>query len=556
MAPGDVATRVHLATLAVAGVFLVWVNRGQWFQSDDFDFVANRGILGDPALHLFLPHNEHWSTLPILVWRALFSVFGLTTYTPYVLLLVALHLVLAHLLWRTARDGGVSPGATTTVVAGFLVLGAGFENLLWAFQSTFLASLVLGLVHVRLVVQGEDGRPGRGDVLGVLAGVAALMCSGVGVTMVAVASLAGLLSRGWRVAAFAAGPPAGVYLLWLALAGSGGLADTEVEVATVVQLPVYAARGVAAATTGYLGPAFAGAVAAVALAVACVVWVRADRHRSAAMVALACGPLAFFGLVGLGRLADSPDPASSRYVYVAVALLVPALARGAAELVRPVPVPARTALWCVLGLALVVPGAFRLVAEAERYAAVEQAWKRRVLAAAELVRDEPQALVTVTITTDLETDELARMDADGRLPDGDPGGVARAEARLLLGVGVVSQDGGPVGPAPTVTGVGRATSTAAGAGCVDLAPTGAAPQVALGVAAPTTVTLTTPPAEERAVVEVERRDPGSGLRAARPVGMVLEPGAAERIGIAPTGDVVLTLPSIGTSRLCGLATQP
>jgi len=551
---GD-AGRVHLATLALAGAFLVWVNRGQWFQSDEFDFLANRGVLGDPALGLFAPHNEHWSTLPILVWRALFSVFGLTTYTPYVLLLVALHLVLAHLLWRTARDGGASSGAATTVVAGFLVLGAGFENLLWAFQSTFIASLVLGVVHVRLVTAGDGDRPGRRDALGVLAGVAALTCSGVGVTMVAVAALAGLLRCGWRVAAVAAGPPAGVYLLWLVLAGRRGLADTAVEAATIVQLPLYAGRGVVAATTGLLGPAVAGVVAALALVVAAVVWVRTDRVRSAAAVALASGPVGFFALVGLGRLDDSPDPASSRYVYVAIALLVPALARAASELVAAVPAPARAALWGVLAVSLVVPGALRLVAEAERYAEIEQAWRRRILAAAELVATEPEVMVAVAVTTDLEVDELARMDAEGRLPPGDPGALARAEARLLLGVGVV-EDGGPAGAAPALVGVGRARVEEGGPGCVTVVPEDTAPQVALTVTEPTTVTVTPPLAPPaRAAVEVLRRDPASGLEAARPIGLVLDRGEAARVGIGLSGDLVLTLPPDGPSQVCGLASS-
>lgn len=546
---------MHVATLALAGVVLVWANRGQWFQSDEFDFLANRGLFGNPELHLFVPHNEHWSTLPILVWRGLYALFGLTTYTPYVLLLVALHLGLAHLLWRTARDGGAPAAAATAVAAGFLVLGAGFENLLWAFQSTFLGSLLLGVVHVRLVTRTGGDRPGRDDALGVLAGVGALMCSGVGVTMVAVAGLAALLRRGWRAAAVAVGPPALVYLVWFGLAGRRGLAGGGLDVATVARIPAYAARGVVAATTGLLGPGFVGVVAALGLLGSAVVWIRTDRARSAAVVALAAGPLAFFTLVGLGRLADSPDPASSRYVYVAIALLVPALARAGGELLRGLPAPASAAVWCILAAALVVPGGLRLAAEAARYAEVEQAWRGRLLAVADLLAEEPGAVVTQQVTTDLQTDELARMDAEGHLPDDQPDARAVAEGRLLVGIGPVAAPG-LVGAPPVVVGVGRATTVAAGPGCRDVIPGGSSPQVALAVREPTTLTITAPPGEDRVLVDVRLRAPGAGTEVARPTPLALTPSAPTPVATSVTGELVLTLPADGISRLCGLAAGP
>ena len=45
---------------------------------------------------LFRPHNEHWSTLPILAFRLLWQLFGLRTYVLYLALVVTLHLLVAH----------------------------------------------------------------------------------------------------------------------------------------------------------------------------------------------------------------------------------------------------------------------------------------------------------------------------------------------------------------------------------------------------------------------------------------------------------------------------
>ena len=45
------------------------ISRPMWFYLDEWDFLANRTAfnLGD----LFRAHNEHWVTMPVLVYRAL-----------------------------------------------------------------------------------------------------------------------------------------------------------------------------------------------------------------------------------------------------------------------------------------------------------------------------------------------------------------------------------------------------------------------------------------------------------------------------------------------------
>src|ERR1700761_6452390 len=85
-----------VVTVAAFGWYL-WLARRSWFIADDWDFLAHRSATS--ASDLFRPHNEHWSTVPILIWRALFQIFGVRTYTPYLVLVLVAHLALAWLLW-------------------------------------------------------------------------------------------------------------------------------------------------------------------------------------------------------------------------------------------------------------------------------------------------------------------------------------------------------------------------------------------------------------------------------------------------------------------------
>ncbi|MFN2556348.1 MAG: hypothetical protein ABR592_05655, partial [Nitriliruptorales bacterium] len=72
---------VHVLTLVVGLAVLVVVSRGQWFVADEWGFLTDRRL--EDVRGLFVPHNEHWSTLPIVLWRALFATVGLRSYWPY-----------------------------------------------------------------------------------------------------------------------------------------------------------------------------------------------------------------------------------------------------------------------------------------------------------------------------------------------------------------------------------------------------------------------------------------------------------------------------------------
>ncbi len=74
---------------------------------------------------LLRPHNEHISVLPILVYRALWHLFGLHSYDPYQLCVIALHLTAAVLLRAVMRRSGVNPWIATRSRIGLRAVRSG-----------------------------------------------------------------------------------------------------------------------------------------------------------------------------------------------------------------------------------------------------------------------------------------------------------------------------------------------------------------------------------------------------------------------------------------------
>jgi len=121
------AVAAFIAAEVVALSLWLTLGRNQWFFSDEWDFLAGRtaGDLGD----LFHPHDNHWSTLPILAYRVLWWLFGLRTYLPYLTLVVLLHLTAAALLRAVMRRAGVGPWLSTAAASLFALFGAGYGDI-------------------------------------------------------------------------------------------------------------------------------------------------------------------------------------------------------------------------------------------------------------------------------------------------------------------------------------------------------------------------------------------------------------------------------------------
>jgi hypothetical protein len=329
-----VAAWVFAAVEAAAVPLWLLHARSLWFFADEWDFLAGRtgGDLGD----LFRPHNSHWSTLPILAYRFLWWLVGLRSYLPYVALLVLLHVTAAALLRIVMRRAGVGPWIATAAASAFALFGSGYQNIVWAFQIGFTGALVLGLTH--LLLADHDGPIDRRDWLGCLAGLAALLCSGVGVTMAVVVGVATLIRRGWRIAALHVAPLGLVYVVWWVSIGNE---PQETGPVRAVELARFVRNGVQG-VFGALGQLTGSGVALGILLVVGLVlaWARLDRPQlrrcAAAPVALLLGVIVFLVLSGIWRVGFlGPESArASRYLHPGAAFVLPAIAVAADAVVR------------------------------------------------------------------------------------------------------------------------------------------------------------------------------------------------------------------------------
>src|SRR5262249_19666480 len=291
---------------------------------------------------LFRPHYEHWVTLPIVMYRMLWWIFGARTYLPYQLLVVTGHLTIAALLRDVMRRVGVGPWTSTAAAGLFALFGAGYDNMFSAFQITFVGSVAFGLVQLGLA--DHDGCIDRRDWFGLAAGLAALMCSLVGVPMVMIAGLATLIRRGWRAVLFHVVPLACVFAGWWLIAGEVTYAGHH----DLAQTMNFVRLGFTATFDALGQVPFLGVVVAIGLVVGlALAWAglrgKELRRKTAMPAALLVGAIAFLAITGWGRSGQGNGPAIvfgpeharvSRYLHVVAALLLPALAVAACALMR------------------------------------------------------------------------------------------------------------------------------------------------------------------------------------------------------------------------------
>jgi hypothetical protein len=208
------ASRVFVAVVAIALPTLVFaLGDHRWFHGDDWTFIFGRSAhsLND----LFRPSNSHWSTIPVLWFRLLYATVGLRAYWPYQLVVVTMHLAACCLVRALMRRSGVHPWIATAAATALVFFGAGYANVIWAFQIGFSGALAFGLGQLYLA--DHDGPLGRRDYIALGLGALALMSAGVGVITVATVGLAMLLTRGWKVALFHTVPLAAYYLVWASI---------------------------------------------------------------------------------------------------------------------------------------------------------------------------------------------------------------------------------------------------------------------------------------------------------------------------------------------------
>ena len=208
---------VFVAAQVLIFVGMIWNFHGEWFVADEWVFLAGR-TAGDLS-GLLHPYHEHWSTLPILYYRFLWNVVGIRSYIPYLASVLALHIAFGFLLRSIMIRAQALPWIATLSVLVFSLYGAGYSDIVVRIQRRFDGSIFFGLLF--LLAVDHAGSVRRRDVLGVVAGLASLMCSGIGVPMIIAVAVAIWIRHGIRRALLLILPLAGVYLIWFITVGHG-----------------------------------------------------------------------------------------------------------------------------------------------------------------------------------------------------------------------------------------------------------------------------------------------------------------------------------------------
>jgi len=297
---------VSVVTLAV----LAATSSGLWFYNDEWDMINDRGLDVDSLLR---PHNEHFSAVLVVIYRSLISLFGTTSYAPFLVALWATHLFAAASVYVLLREDGTPWQATAGTVI-FLAPGVGAHNLFTAFQIGFLLATALGCLALAV----SPRRPGIAAVLLTIA----VATQGVGLFywIATVVRLSGRRSLVWLLL------PVSVFAMWLLLFGRSSVGASPP--AELTALPAYVLYGLAS-SFGQGDPRLG------AIVVALVVVSIRSRSRDPLVIAAAFGLLSMFITTGLVRAQlGFAQAGASRYYTVAlpfVLLIVLAAWRSARE---------------------------------------------------------------------------------------------------------------------------------------------------------------------------------------------------------------------------------
>ena len=347
-APERVAARGRLGVVHVSSRWssrarpcICLVNgRKVWFFGvfgDEWDFLAGRRL----TIHdLLLRHGDHLVALPALTFRS-----DVQRFRAAELPAVPAALDRPAPRWRprscapSCAGPAFGRGSRPPPPSLFVLFGSGSQDILIAFQITFSGALVLGLVQ--LLLADHDGPLDRRDALALVAGLGALLCSDVAIVMIAAVGFAALLRRRWRAMALHTLPLAVAY--------------ARVACRRYGRRPAYRRR-ISRRSPARFAPASRLRSARSAwcrsraglLAIMLDRRARAHRLGQAASAAnssvrsLRCsrwlvGALGFASMLGSRASGSAPQfAASSRYLHIIAALVLPALAVAADAIVRAV----------------------------------------------------------------------------------------------------------------------------------------------------------------------------------------------------------------------------
>ena len=315
---------VVAAALIVCAVIL-WLTRTYTFYFDEWTFISTAP---DWTLATyFRPHNEHPAILFRLAYSALLDTVGLRSYLPYMTALVVAHAANVVLLFELVRRRSGDLVALAAALL-LLVLGAGWEDLLWAFQMAWLASVALGLGAL-LAMQN----PRRMALAtGLLA--ASLAFSGIGLAF-AVAGTVQLLLTPARRRDVLGLVPVGIGLAawYVAFGRFGNHPNPQPTAGNLLLDPLYTLWGMSQSVAGLIGEGGWVGAAVLAAAVAALAWHWWRHGADSFEIGAAAGLVAFYLVTGLTRAQlGVQQSGASRYTYIGAVLWLILLAGPARNL--------------------------------------------------------------------------------------------------------------------------------------------------------------------------------------------------------------------------------
>ncbi|MDX6595140.1 MAG: hypothetical protein QOI72_522, partial [Solirubrobacterales bacterium] len=241
--------RAPLLVLAIAvlasGVLLLALDSQLTFIADDWMLLVKRQGWG--ASYFLQPFHGNIVVALALVYKVMREFFGMGSATPYYVAAIAAFIASAVLLFAYLRR---RVGAWPAVISAILILflGAAFEDLLFAFQIGYFASVAAGLGMLIALDHESD----RSDRLACALLAVSLAFSSVGLAF-AVGALVdlGLGRRPKLRRAYVALLPIALFGLWWI--GWGHTAQNHVSAHNLIATPKFVFKAAGAGITSLLG---------------------------------------------------------------------------------------------------------------------------------------------------------------------------------------------------------------------------------------------------------------------------------------------------------------
>jgi hypothetical protein len=452
-------------------VLLLYMGRGLSFFFDDWDFVTHD--YGGGLHSLLAAHVGNFVLFPVALYKVLFHIVGLNHYAAFRLVVVILHLICGGLVYVLAARR-ISRVPALMAAALVLFLGAAWEDLLWAFQVTYLLAVAGGLA-AWLLLEREERSSDIAAMLFVLVAVGSSSL-GLAITIGVAVELAWQRQwrRGWIVVV-----PALIYVLWYL-----GYGESQITRNSLINAPGFVADLAAAAFGALVGRGLDwGRPLAVLGALVLVRRLARPLPVSPRLAGLLATGISLWIITGAARsTVSSPD--TSRYVYLGAVVIVLI----GVELLSNITITPRAiaiatplvAFFAITGLTVMHNGALGLRSTSKIVTAELGALELAAAYAPPTYQPDAQRAPQITAAPYLHT-----VRAIGSSPADSAAGIARAEApgraaadgvlvaleapKVIALVAVPS----PLAPAPAVSALVAGTQAQRGP-CVDLTPSASA----------------------------------------------------------------------------------